>query len=206
MIRITLTLILFLCCFTTGLTQYWLSSKSRDELFRGSKNPVTLYAEKESEVILKSRDSVTIVKIAKNEFTVEPTCQAKQITLFAVDSLTNDTLKQQAFKLRNIPPYQLYVGNVNNGEETRLLPNAWISYRIREFVPIDRRCSVRSFTLEVNGEIYEINGDRIPRETVEELYKLRRLFGSPNLTISIQAKITCSDCVMRNVSTYIILI
>src|SRR5687768_1671141 len=146
MVRILLTLIAFLSCFTTGRSQYWLSSKSRDDLFRGSKNVVTLYAEKESAVILKSRDSVTIVKIARDEFTVEPTIRTKQITPFAVYLLTNDTLQQQHFKLRNILPYQLYVRNVSNGKETLLLPNARISYRIREYVPIEKTFSVISFT------------------------------------------------------------
>lgn len=178
----------------------------KDGLFRQLENPIAFYPEKEGAVLLRSRDSVNIIKVSEHEFTVEPICRTKQITLFAVDSLTNDTLQQQNFKLRNPPALELFLGNVSDSMETRLLPNALISCHAWEYVPL--RCPIRITSAEITvlDRTFQISGDRIPKEIVDELYLLRRFHGTPNLTIQVNAKIACSSCVARNKTSHFILI
>lgn len=178
----------------------------KDGLFKQLENPIAFYPEKECTVLLKSRDSVSIIKLSKNEFTVEPNCKTKQITLFAVDSITNDTLQKQDFKLRNIPTPELFLGNVSDSMETRLLPNALISYHAREYVPL--RCPFRIIYAEIAvlDRTFQISGDRIPKEIVDELYLIRRFQGTPNLTIQLNATIGCSSCASRKTTRHFILI
>jgi hypothetical protein len=178
----------------------------KDGLFKELENPVEFNPEKKSSVLLRSRDSVVIVKLSKTEFTVEPKCSAKQITLFAVDFLTNDTLQRQDFKLRNIPPNNLYLGNVTDSSEIRLLPNTLISYHAEEYIPFRCPFHIMSAEIVVLDRTFTISGDRIPKEVVDELYLLRRFYGIPNLTIQLNAKIACSSCAARNQTNYFVLI
>ncbi len=177
-----------------------------DHLFRGIENPVNYYHK--SAVLIKSRDSVNITKLAKGSFSIKPICTAKSIVLYAVDSLSGDTLQELKRIVRHVPPTELYLGNAIDGMSTHLLPNALlhVNYGFNESVPLKICTHVLNAEITFMEHTFKINGDRIPKEVVDELYKLRRVYGTPNITIELTAKTSCPSCIARNRTMTITLI
>jgi hypothetical protein len=179
-----------------------LSLPEMNVLYRNYDNIIEIGTGRlEEEVIPLSSELVFSSTADSSAYVARISGGIKEATVYIVTVKENDTLYQQKFRVRNLPPPSLFLGQTEDGGFIDL-DNLELSANYHNsFGPISTEFTVLSYEILWEGLDHRVigPGNILTEEAINEL-KALRLTLAPNQSISIilQTKVKGPDGVTRN--------
>ncbi|MCC6700489.1 MAG: hypothetical protein IT221_03140 [Fluviicola sp.] len=135
-------------------------------LYSGYYNVIEIANNGVSDSITLISDDVTFTEKDSFQYVANVSSHAKSTFIYTINTRTSDTLDKAFFRIRNLPPPDIYLCNVKNGDTVILQKNMHLSGHYDEDIFLEFSTRFFTTTIKINNQSFEFDGNVFPKKVV----------------------------------------
>lgn len=138
-------------------------------LYRGYYNVIDVANNGVSDPITLISDDITFTEKDFFQYVANVSSNAKSTFIYTINTRTKDTLDKAFFRIRYLPPPDIYLCNVKNGDTVVFQKNMQLAGHYEENIFLDYSTRFFTTTIEINNQSFEFNGKVFSEQVVNAI-------------------------------------
>jgi GldM C-terminal domain len=163
-------------------------------LYRGYYNVIEIANNGVSDPITLISNDVNFTEKDSFQYAANVSSNAKSTFVYTINTRTKDTLDKAFFRIRNLPPPDIYLCNVRNGDTVVFQKNMLLSCQFAPTITLNYYCQMIETKVLVNGQLFKLNGDFFSDTLKQAIENNIRNSSTRCIDIEINTVIKSTDC------------